>query len=123
MAGPLIQNFAIPAGDMDPINFSITPNNLGISFLGAKIEWYVYAMMFGVPVGAPVIQKDNANLGGLVVDDVDLLTFHVNLAEIDTQALLGNYYHRVVVTDHAGNRASVTAGVMTVTQTPAEMLT
>ena len=116
MAGPVVQNVSIPAGDAADLNFDVDPDD-GQTLLGADIYWKVYEQEHGVPkLGVdPVIVKVLDD--GIQITDPDALKFTVAIQREDTVGLLRNYHHEAKIIDPDGNHVTVNYGVFTVTQT------
>jgi len=111
---PLEQNFSVPKGDDQELNFDIGPDDEGFTLVGSQIVWSVFKFKYGV-VGDLVIKKTTDN--GLQVTDSDAIQFTVNLKRTDTSSLdPGNYYHELKITDQDGKVTTPTMGVMTITE-------
>lgn len=115
---PIIQNFSIPAGDSQTIEFDITSETIQqATLVGATVFWEVYEQVNGLPVPDvdPVIRKTSLSGGGIqILPDSQPLTFYVFVDPEDTDALARNYYHEAKVYDSTGNPISITYGIMTV---------
>lgn len=118
MSGPLIQNFTVPAGDLTPVDFDISPDASN-TLDNCVVYLSVYEQVYGLPVVdvPPVIEKTSLSGGDIDVTDAGHQRFTVTFVGTDTVALLGNYYHEVTIVDAADNKVTVTVGIMTVTQT------
>lgn len=115
--GPLIQNFSVPAGNSETIEFIIDPEGFPTDTLeGTSIFWEVWEQEYGIPIGDPIIRKVCPG-GRIIIPESPPMTFLVFIDVEDTMDLLRNYYHEACVYDDTGNPISVTVGIMTVTQT------
>jgi hypothetical protein len=113
---PIIQNFAMPAGNAVDLNFDVDPDE-GVSMVGSNVFWSAFKQSFGVPQRSDLVIKKTSDFG-IQVTDSALAKFTVSLEEADTVDLdPGNYYHEAVIVDTEGDQVTVTTGIMTITQT------
>ena len=117
MAGPIVQNFSIPADDDVELDFTLVPTGQIILGPGSEIFFDAYESQFGAPIPGvdPVIVKVLDH--GIEITDPDLLTFTVTILRADTAGLLRNYYYEVRIVDAAGLSITTTIGILTVTGT------
>ena len=114
MAGPLIQNFSVEAGDPTKVNVDVDPD-VGVSLLGATIYWSVYAQKFTMPYGDPILRKVSDH--GITITDAEALKFQITIDGADTTNYLGNFYHETQIIDSDNNLVTVNQGIMTIKRT------
>jgi hypothetical protein len=111
----ILQNFSIPSGDVQPVQFQIEDDT--ISLHAAMISVEVFGQTHGVQDGnPPIITKTNGSPGGITLIESPA-SFTVAFERADTINLLGNYYFEARVVDSLNEFITVTYGIMTVTQT------
>jgi hypothetical protein len=81
------------------------------------VKWRAFDTRLGLPIGDPVIEKSTPIGQGIEITDPVERLFSVNLEGIDTEDLLGRYYHEAEIIGSSGNHETVTVGIMTVTRT------
>lgn len=109
------QNFSVTAGDALDVTFDLDPTD-NISLDVATVYFQAYSEFSGVADGlsGPVIAKDSATGGITIIQSPD--QFIVHLQPVDTANLLANYRFEALIIDADNNPASVTKGIMTVTE-------
>src|SRR6266404_2510707 len=115
MAGPIIQNFSIPADDDVELDFTLLPISGVTLGPGTQIFFYVYNSEFGSPVPGelPILTKVLDH--GIEITDPDKKQFSVVIARADTVAMLRNYYYEVKVVDINHLAVTTTVGTLTIT--------
>jgi len=117
VAGPIIQNFSIPADNDVELDFTLLPTSGVALGPGTEILFSVYESEFGAPVaGVPAVLSKTLD-HGIQITDPDTKQFTVTVARADTVALLRNYYYEVTVVDVNGDATTTTVGILTITGT------
>lgn len=117
MAGPIIQNFSLPADDDAKLDFTLLPSSGVTLGPGTAIIFSVYEQEFGIPIpNVPAILTKVLD-HGIEITDPDTKQFTVTLLRADTAALLRNKYYEVRVVDVNDLAVTTTNGILTVTGT------
>ena len=106
------QNFEITAGDTVPVIVTISDDSgAAVNLTGASARW---AAAPGTPrrFGSPVITKDPG--AGIAITNAAAGELTVTLEPADTEALSGDYFHELQVTDSSGSITTPLSGLMTV---------
>jgi len=104
---PTVEEFF--AGDSRDLVFQVTDDNGDpVDISGATVEWALYEREYHDDPADALLTGDDASVEIVTDNRVDLTNgeWEVRLDPEATEGEWGEYYHRPVVTDVEGNRAS-----------------
>lgn len=109
------QDFTIPQGNSVTVTVDVLTSIPADSLEGSTVIWRAYPQDFGAPIpgDAPLISKSNVSGGAIVLSSPPMF-FEIFFDPVDTEGLLGNYYHEATVVDPIGNVSTILQGILTV---------
>lgn len=103
------QDFVMRQGDNKLVHITvIDEGGQVVNLTGSTVNWVMYRRN----PDNPILQKTTASGISLTLPVSGLLT--IALLPVDTQDLLGRFYHECEVTDASNNISTVTEGVVTI---------
>lgn len=113
------QNDTFYANNLRVLKFTVTDADsspvVPLNLTGYTVQWAMSRFLSsGAYSTTPVLTKDNASKGGVVVTDAANGKVTVTIAETDTVSLSGKFYQELEVVDGVGNATVVATGNLTI---------